>query len=340
MDKFFELSDEDRKLLLPLDELQHELNELEAGSFVSLSDEDLLAKIRALHGGFQVNAPEFPPGTLIYRAVHVTARPSHMSRISYPPVARVSENGRLNRAGEVMFYGSFNQFASCVEECDWQVGQFFAVSGWLTKKAMMFNHLGYSKAVIDAAKAQRELPSFAIFPDDEETERNRLLREWQARVFTQHVPEGEKFRYRLPIALKDFALGEVVQTRVGGPMLFSGVTYPSVALHMLGDNVAMLPSEVDANLDLFEVAYMTLDSIETTEIDGATRTRKNMKFLDFARPDSEGNLVWGQKSQIVYPEGTDASRYVPAIRPPVVTGVVQSPPESSFTHLQFKTDRR
>jgi hypothetical protein len=57
---------------LPLENLRKELAELEAGSFVDFTDEELRDKIRLIHTGFTFNAPIYPAGTLIYRAVRVT----------------------------------------------------------------------------------------------------------------------------------------------------------------------------------------------------------------------------------------------------------------------------
>lgn len=297
------------------DDLKQELGLLERGSFISLTDDELREKIRLIHSGFRFQAPVYPVGTLIYRAVRVSQRPTRASRVSYPPLEVVKRNGRLNRPGEGMFYGSLNQFASCLQECSWKVGEFFAISAWLTTKMMTFNHLGYSAAVLATFKSNRELPFFA--KTSEQSDREQLIREWQARVFTQKVADGEEHLYRLPIALKNFALGKMVQTDPNAPDIFSGVIYPSVAMWLLGDNVAILPSEVDSKMALLEVILLTLDSIkEEHKLDGSIHTAMNMKPYDFARPDAEGSLVWGQKSQIVFPNGVDASQFTPSILPP------------------------
>jgi|SRR5208283_1219897 len=291
----------DRDLLLPLEDLRQELSDLEAGSFVGMTDEELQEQIRRIHHGFVLRAPAYPPGTLIYRAVRVTERPSNKSRISYPPPEHVRANGRLNKAGEVMFYGALNQFGSCLVECGYQVGEFFAVSAWLTKVTMTVNHLGYSQAVLDQVKARRELPAFVKVDGD--TERNMMIREWQSRIFTATVPQGREHLYRLSIALKNFALGPIHPVP-NAPTLFSGVLYPSVAMWLLGDNIAILSSEVDGKLELFEVILLTLDSVTVTATaDGGTQTAQNIKTYDFAKPDAEGNLLWGQTSRIVYPPG-------------------------------------
>ncbi len=300
--------------LLASDELSRELASLESGSFTSLSDEESREKIRVIHAGFTFQAPIFPAGTAIYRAVRVSQRPANRSRVRYPPTAVVRDYGRLNRIGEVIFYGAFH-LGSCLQECAWQIGEFFAVSGWLTAAPMTFNHLGYSQAVLKSLKSNRDLPFFANLTND--SERNVVIREWQARVFTQQVPRDQGDLYRLPIALKDFALSKMVQTDPNAPDVFSGVIYPSVATWLLADNVAILPTEVDVKLALFEVILLTLDSVEEVrKDDGSTETKLAMKTYDFARPDVDGNLKWGQKSQIIYPDGVDASQSTPKVLSP------------------------
>jgi len=173
---------------------------------------------------------------------------------------------------------------------------------------MTLNHLGYSPEALQRARANRELPFFAKVNKD--SERSALLQAWQARVFTQAVRAGHEHLYRLSIALKEFALSPMVQIDPKAPPLFSGVMYPAVAMWLLGDNVAILPSEVDAKMKMFEVILLTLESVdEAKQPDGGTTWSYNIRAFDHARPDLKGNLIWGQRSQIVHPPGVDASQF-------------------------------
>jgi hypothetical protein len=214
--------------LLPLDELQRELRELETGSFLSMNDDELMAKIKRIHEGLIVKAPSVEAGKIVFRAVKVAERPATKSRISYPPAGLVRTNGRVNRSGESIFYGAFNYFPACLYECNAQTGDIFAISAWLTTETMVFNHLGYLPSFLQALKTNRETPFFAIVEDD--SDRNRVIREWQARVFTQVVQKGNESSYRLPIALKEYALGRIVQGTQPTSMQFSGLIYPSIAM--------------------------------------------------------------------------------------------------------------
>lgn len=290
----------DQLSLLPLCELQRELGSLENGSFRSLGDQELEEKVRQVHNGFVVKAPIMNPGTLIFRAIRVCNRPINKSGISYPPASLVKTSGRLNRAGEVMFYGSFFRFASCLLECSCRPGDFFAVSGWLTLKPMMFNHLGYSTKILRAMKQQREIPQFT--EPDKDSARNGLIRDWQSRIFTQRVADGREDLYRLPVALRDHALGRLVHSESNLPDKISGVIYPSVATELAEDNVAILPLEVDSKMALFEVMLVLIDSVKRVETDGGSvETQLSIITCDSAREGTRGDLIWRQKSQIVDP---------------------------------------
>jgi hypothetical protein len=255
-----------------LDDLKEELEELERGSFVSLNDGDLRDKVKRIHEGVSVQAPIIPAEKLIFRAVKVTQRPISKSRISYPPPEAARTLGRCNRADEVMFYGSLNQFVSCIQELSWQPGDLFAISAWLTTAPMLFNHLGFSPETLTRFNASRELPYFSNPANG--SDRNWMIRQWQARVFTQRVPNGQEYLYRLAIALKEAALWPINQPVQKGLEMISGIIYPSVAASALGDNVAILPSEVDNKMELLEVNFLTVDYARLVQKDGLSNLRK------------------------------------------------------------------
>jgi hypothetical protein len=286
---------------IPLEELKTELDALERGSFAALSDDDLRERVKQIHEGLSIQVPIIPPEKLIFRAVKVTQRPVSKMRIGYPPSGAVKTLGRCNRAGEVMFYGAFNQFVSCIQELSWQPGDLFALSAWLTTAPMLFNHLGFSAETLTNFNASRDLPFFSNAANG--SDRNWLIRQWQARVFTQLVPVGQEHLYRLPVALKEAALWPIGQPRPKGLEMLSGIIYPSVATSALADNVAILPSEVDKKMALLEVNFLVVDSARMITGSGAsTAAEMCVISYDCARSTEDGNLVWGQQSQIL-PKG-------------------------------------
>jgi len=297
--------------LISLDALKAELNELEAGGFVSIGDDELLRRLRLIHGMFRFKSPLYESGTTLLRAVRVLERPSNQARVSYPPAAKIRANGRLNRAGEAMFYGATGDAASCVLacllECHCSPGQYFALSRWRTTSPMILSHLGYSSETFDAAKVKRDLPHWAKVPED--SERQALIRAWQARVFTRTIPEGQEHLYRLSIALRDFALLPITPHHVPNiPQFFAGILYPSIAAYFLGDNVALLPSVVDTNLKLEEVVYLQVQTIQESPMpDGGKTTGYECRVEAVAKavlPD--GQLVWSQE---------DTPSFIPVRRP-------------------------
>ncbi len=292
--------------IAPLDELKKELEELEHGFFVTLNDDDLRDKVKRIQEGVSIQAPIVSAEKLIFRAVKVTQRPVSKRRISYPPPGAVRTIGRCNREGEVMFYGALNQFISCIQELSWQPGDLFAISAWLTTAPMLFNLLGFSTETLTKFNASRELPYFSNPANG--SDRNWLIRQWQARVFTQQVPHGQEHLYRLAIALKEAALWPINQPVQNGVEMISGIIYPSVATSTLGDNVAILPSEVDKKMALLEVNFLTVDYAHLIQ-EGGLNKLAEMRVIayDCARPAEDGTLVWGQRSQLL-PKGEAGMR--------------------------------
>jgi hypothetical protein len=164
-----------------------------------------------------------------------------------------------------------------------------------------------------------------------------MVMEWQARVFTQPVEPGQEDRYRLPIALKEFALTELggIPDEQAGPRYFSGILYLSIALELGGNNFAILPEEVDKKLALFEVSLIVVDHYsECVNSAGDVERSWNTKLYDTARPDSEGNLVWGERSQIWYASGFDVSKVKPKLLLPGQP--VELPPVPQFTFQTYR----
>ena len=85
--------------------------------------------------------------------------------------------------------------------------------------------------------------------------------------------------------------------------MISGIIYPSVATSALGDNVAILPSEVDKKMALLEVNFLTVYYARLIQ-EGGLSNLAEMRVIayDCARPAEDGTLVWGQRSQLL-PKG-------------------------------------
>ena len=160
-----------------------------------MSDAELAETVRRIHTGFMFIAPIYAAGLVVWRMVRVGSLPAHKSRISYPPKEVVTVRGRLNETLDPVFYGSLQFMMPCVFEVAMTVGDIYCASMWRSKERIMCSHLGYSKEVLADSVIPRSLPHWAQAKVD--TERNEMIRKWQARVFTRQIPKGSEHLYRL-----------------------------------------------------------------------------------------------------------------------------------------------
>jgi hypothetical protein len=200
------------------------LEHLEDGIGPSVIDDELVEVVRWLHRGFQGKAPRVPD-----------------ARLSFPPRHAVDKPGRLNRAYEPIFYGAFRSASVGLHEKHAEPGHEYVISEWELKAETVFNQFGYSTDDTNAHGYRREPPP-GIVPDGE-SDRNRVIRDWQARVFRREV-ENEHELYRVTIALKDLALSMLPRSLPNGDQSFKGIMYPSVGSYLMGDNVAIHPDHV------------------------------------------------------------------------------------------------
>jgi hypothetical protein len=93
-------------------------------------------------------------GNIIYRGVPWDHRPDSIAELSYPPVDKVTQLGRLNRPGQPVFY------ASCAGpgvfyELKAREGSRIAFSEWEVMKPLWMHNLGYhsKEGVVDSKLA-------------------------------------------------------------------------------------------------------------------------------------------------------------------------------------------
>ncbi len=276
-----------------LDELKSELDALEHGPLDHFTDEELVDRVLHLHHGYAQQFFSIREGDTLFRAVRVRdRRPRHRSEISYAPPAFVSRRGRLNRPGSSIFYSSIHPYATLIE-CRAKVGDLFAVSAWRVRQPLVVGVLGHGQ------KASRSRAANSIclrIPG--ESDNNWMVREWQARIFVEKVPDDCEERYRLPNAFADLILCGS-EANKHDAKYSCGIAYPSIAFDLVPDNIALPPWVVDERLDLVEVMLVTQDN-NTHE--SGQRNLWNLRTYDFARPDTDENLVWGQSSQVFVPQ--------------------------------------
>jgi hypothetical protein len=189
--------------------------------------EDLLEAIRDLTRGTRIGLPNLLRGQKIFRAVLLGERARMRSRISYPPPERVHSHGRLNCAGESLFYGCLpgrtpQTFEiSCLYECAAQAGQRFVVGEWELTEEILVGHIGYSSTNFEGSFRAGQ-PWMAM---EDVNPVISHIRRWQSNVFTRRVENGEEDRYRMSIALARWCMLPGA-TPISGFERISGVYIP------------------------------------------------------------------------------------------------------------------
>lgn len=247
----------------------------------SLEIAEIKQRISARMTGRTVAAPEVAAGTFVYRARRVddSFHPSRsicLRDLSYPPAA-MCRAGRLNRQGYPLFYASTSK-SPLLFELGAEPGEEFVFSIWRMTASPMLSSLGYTSAVFSTLGATREAPSFLPARDNASTDDvDDLLSE----LFAERVPSEKYSHYKVTAAIAELHY-ELLE---GGAQQFAGVLYPSVAMWANGDNVALRPWFVAANLKWTKALHIRVDSF-----DGKTYS---ITDLDSARDhDESGALKW------------------------------------------------
>ncbi len=277
-----------------ISDLRGSLLAIEAMAQNGATPSELLPSIQLVHRGFTLDMPEFEPGLKIFRAVRVDSKPINKGRLSYPPAEYVRQNGRLNAAGEVLFYGALFEPSNALYECRAQVGERFAVGCWTTTQKLLFNHLGYFGAGVNSLPIPR-VPLW--MKPATETTRNEILRSWQSDIFTKKIEEGGERFYNISIALAKFAMSELVPGNES-PKELAGVLYPSIATQLYSDNVALKPHVVDSSLQLIKVFFVEIRSINAIEYTGCEELgRITFQILDLSLEHRrDGRIIWNGES--------------------------------------------
>jgi hypothetical protein len=263
--------------------------------------EELHRLLKYVHCGTISVTPAFEPGLEIFRAVRIDTKPFHRSRLSYPPQRYVTQHGRLNAIGEVLFYGSVGQIGNSLYECRANTGDLFAMGCWRTTRTLVLNQMGYSSKDVDSRAPGRPRQTWINGAPVDGT-RDSLLHAWQSEVFTKNVARGEEWQYNLSIALARLALDGIKENEDRNlPKEFAGVLYPSISSKLYGNNVALRPSAVDSSLELSKVLFLKVKEIPEIEYRGREEVSTvEVDIIDHAVPNQrDGSLIWSKESTVL-----------------------------------------
>lgn len=282
----------------------------------SASIDLLRERIDSLSIGHSFRMPLFSPDQVFWRAVKWGAdqQPTHRFGLTYPPPRYVKSNGRLNRAGSSLFYGS-SSATGCFYELDLAKGDHVGLSKWRTVKPLIFQFIGYGPGSFAGLASPREVPGW-VTPL---TEADVRLRNFLSTEFTKRVSVGSEHLYKLSIAIAEsLILSDInvvgtlpAQLPVDERPCFAGILYPSVQMQARSDNAALLPWAADEALQLEFAEWMRVD-------DRPDATTLDFTTLDFANSfRADGSIEWkGRLPQLTVPAGgtltvsLEDSRYV------------------------------
>jgi hypothetical protein len=155
---------------------------------------DLLReRLDLLSIGHAVTQQLFPPDQVFWRTVRWGAnqQPTYRSHLSYPPPRYATVNGRVNRAGSSVFYGSSSP-TGCFFEAELVPGDYIALSKWRTTRPLIMQYVGYGKGAFAALASPREVPNW-VTP---RTAADVRLRDFLSTEFTRRVPAGNEHLYK------------------------------------------------------------------------------------------------------------------------------------------------
>jgi hypothetical protein len=280
------------------------LDEIDA-NLRSLEIDEVKKRLEPLMIGYGNESPIVDPGAFLYRARRLSPAFHKANGITrqdliYPP-ANVAPQGRLNRAGQPMFYSSMHKASVFFELPDLKAGDEIILTFWKTNQQMFVNNIGYTEFAFKQLGAKRPLPKWgapAAPGSTEETvslptipkevlevalsmDQSRELKEAFSKYFMRAVAVDEAFKYKLTIAIGEMHLGSIVSHKTQ----FAGILYPSVRMWANGDNLALLPWFVDNHLEFRKAVHVRIKS--------RTETTMDIDYLDAAHDfDASGRLNW------------------------------------------------
>jgi hypothetical protein len=255
-------------------------------------DIDVLKRqLRRRLGGYIKDIHYITIENQLFRGVVCNERPNTISRISYPPADKIKKLGRLNRESQSIFYSSRGAPA-VYYEIHAKEGDRVAVSTWELIEPLYMHNMGFHpeslKRIGVGIEGSRKRFSNPI---PNETVFNSKLRQQLSMAFTEDVPEGEEFRYKLPIAINELLFdgaGPLPTDVPNGPRCDKvvGTVYPAMQMRGAADNVAIWPGFVDRYLRLKFVSYVLV------EVADAARQTFTVSSLAMSDQFRGNEIIW------------------------------------------------
>jgi hypothetical protein len=271
----------------------------------SLKIDQIKQRLDPMMIGYSIETPIFDPGAFLYRARKIgpifnKAVGITRKDLIYPP-KHLAPLGRLNRAGQPMFYSSMHKESVFFELPELNAGDELILTFWKTTQKMVVNNIGYTEFAFKQLGAKRTVPqwgspqppgsteqtvSLSMIPEETmnialSRDQSRELKEAFSEYFMRKVTADESFRYNLTTAIGEMHLGSIVSDNTQ----FAGILYPSTRMWANGDNLALLPWFADSHLEFRKAVHV--------RIKGRTETTIDIDYEDAAHEfGASGQLDW------------------------------------------------
>lgn len=227
---------------------------LNDGQVRKLEIDALKVYIRKRIGGYKVAAKQVTTDNLLYRGVPWQDRPTRIDQLWHPPPEKVSKMGRVNRAGNSMFYcsrGAPPVFFEIRAEADDRI----ALSEWSVVEPFFCHHLGFDDELMQAigAPPRRQLQGLIR----NEKYRNKVIRRKLSLPFTEVVECGDEYRYKQTIAIHELLYDDA---HLSEPV--AGTAYPAMGVWGAADNIVLWPDYVPKVLRPKSVRYVLIESAD------------------------------------------------------------------------------
>ena len=262
------------------DEVEEAVRKLRALDLKVVTIDEIKEMLFPVFKGFHLNSPIIPPGHRLYRGRVISARPTHLSELSYPQPEQIKFDQRVNRARQSMFYCT-NSRRVPFFELGVGEGQHIVISHWLTAGELRLNNAGYSDTTFRNLASGRDTPRCGAGHGGDsrplmQEAINKLVAEFLSAEFTRQVPPGEEHLYKITIAIAEKHLNSE---------MFDGLIYPSIPMKANADNLALWPGSADTHLSFVKAEY--------TQVESKQEFNYEARVLDTVdRVDSKGRLLW------------------------------------------------
>lgn len=185
----------------PIDKIRALIAQIRDVDLRTVTVDELVELLTPIYAGWIVRAPVFDPGLSIFRGRRLDIRPKTLAEVSYPR-PEVTTQGRANRRGSPLFYGSAAR-EPIYFELGLSVGDRMAIVQYKTTAKLLANRIGYTRATFEQLQANREIPDYGNLDLEAYRRSDALIDDFLSEVFCQRHDTDEDWRYNLSASITE-----------------------------------------------------------------------------------------------------------------------------------------